>query len=366
VTPPALATDASGDVAGTSTVIIQATNSEVISPAAELAAAFVASLAARPQTQETYRRACRRFVTWLGPDAGPEDLTLGAVSAYQRELHGREPALSPATVRKDRAAINSFVRFCVEQRLVPARQGELALAVRLPGRRGGEREAPKALSDDHYRRTVAEAKAAVVDDALRGQRDLAIVLVLGDAGLRCEELCRLERRDFLPARAGARRRRLDVRYGKGGRRRKVPLSDRAAIVRWDELREAQLGPADAKARLFMTLGRRRRDGSYVYPGGALTQDAVRDVVKQLSGRAGVPGERRHPHVLRHTFALRYLRVNPRPEALEELRRLLGHADLATTQVYLRLTEDDVDAGVDALEAGELQLAQARPLRAKTL
>jgi len=87
---------------------------EVVSPAAELAAAFVATLAARPQTQETYRRACRRFVAWLGPDAGPMDLTLASVSAYQRELDGRDPPLSPTTVRKDRAAINSFLRFCVD------------------------------------------------------------------------------------------------------------------------------------------------------------------------------------------------------------------------------------------------------------
>jgi len=208
---------------------------------------------------------------------------------------------------------------------------------------------------------IAQAKASIVDDELRGRRDLAITLVLCDVGLRCEELCRLERRDFLPARAGARRRRLDVRYGKGGRRRKVPLSDRAAaaIVRWDELRERHLGPAEPKSPLFVMLGRRRRDGSYVHPGRPLGQEALADVVEQLARRSGVPSDRRHPHVLRHTFAIRYLRANPRPEALEELRRLLGHADLATTQIYLRMHEDDVDAGVGALEDGELQLRADR-------
>jgi deazaflavin-dependent oxidoreductase (nitroreductase family) len=68
-------------------------------------------------------------------------------------------------------------------------------------------------------------------------------------------------------------------------------------------------------------GRRRSVGTVRMPTSSPT----------LGARAAVPDDRRHPHVLRHTFDLCYLRASPRPKALEEMRRLLGHADLATTR-----------------------------------
>lgn len=73
--------------------------------------------------------------------------------------------------------------------------------------------------------------------------------VLGDAGLRCEELAQLQRRDFLPARKGARMRALDVRHGKGDRQRRVRLSDAAtkAIVRWDRERTRTFGAPTSDA-----------------------------------------------------------------------------------------------------------------------
>jgi integrase len=95
---------------------------------------------------------------------------------------------------------------------VPAAQVREALAIRLPRAENGERQAPKALTGTQYERLLRETKARIADDPLAGARDLAIVLVLGDAGLRCEELAHLQRRDFLPARKGARLRALEVRH----------------------------------------------------------------------------------------------------------------------------------------------------------
>ena len=136
------------------------------------------------------------------------------------------------------------------------------------------------------------------------------MLVLGEAGLRCEELATLERRDFLPARKGAKLRVLDVRHGKGDRQRRVSLSAAAsrAIVRWDRERTRALsepGPGDA---LFITLGRRRRDGSYARPGGRCGQEVVSDVLKRLGAAAELPQELRHPHALRHTCATELLKA----------------------------------------------------------
>ena len=82
--------------------------------------------------------------------------------------------LASSTVKKDRAALNTFLRWLAEHDHVPARQVRDALAVQLPRARGAEqRETPKALSAGQYDRLIREAKARMTDDALAGARDLA-------------------------------------------------------------------------------------------------------------------------------------------------------------------------------------------------
>ncbi len=81
---------------------------ELVGVADELVGEFVETLIAQPQTQRTYERACRRFVASLGPLAGAQDLTAASVARYHRELvKGR----ASSTVKKERAAINSFLRW---------------------------------------------------------------------------------------------------------------------------------------------------------------------------------------------------------------------------------------------------------------
>ena len=172
---------------------------------------------------------------WLGPGAGPADLSLASLAAYQREL--AERGLSSQTVRKDRAALNAWLRWLAEHELVdPARPGS-------PSR--SSYRAPRSRSAsvltrcrEQYCRLVAQAEATVARDPLLGWHDVAIVRVVAEAGLRCEELIRLERRDLLPARRGAQLRALEVRQGKGDRRRRVRLAPAAtkALLRWDRER----------------------------------------------------------------------------------------------------------------------------------
>lgn len=83
--------------------------------------------------------------------------------------------------------------------------------------------------------------------------------------------------------------------------------------------------------LFVTVGRRRVDGSYTRLGHRASYDVVEDLVKRLGRDAGLPEELRHAHALRHTFATRYYR---RTRDLAGLQRLLGHADPKTTMVYV--------------------------------
>lgn len=329
-----------------------ALSGELVAPADELVEAFAATLVARPQTQRTYERACRRFARWLGPLAGPEDLTAANVARYHAHLvaGGR----SSATVKKDRAALNTFLRWLVEHDRVPIAQVREALAVRLPRAERTERETPKALSAAQYDRLLREAKAMIADDPLAGARDHAIVLVLGDAGLRCEELANLQRRDFLPARKGAKLRALDVRHGKGDRQRRVKLSTAAAraTVRWDRERTRTLGPAADDAPLFITLGTRRRDGSYTRTGGHCGQGVLAGVLKRLGAAAELPEELRHPHALRHTCATELLRAGA---TIADVRVFLGHASVKTTSIYLASGEERQEHVVQLRERGRATL-----------
>lgn len=261
---------------------------ELVAPADELVAAFALTLVASPHTQRTYTRACRAFTAWLGPFAGPEDLTAASVAAYHAQLvrSGR----ASTTVKKERAALNTFLRWLVEFEHISAQQARHALAVKLPRAEQARREPAKALSTQQYEDLVRAAKAAIADDPLAGARDLAAVLVVGDAGLRCEELAGLQRADFAAARKGAKLRALDVRHGKGDRARTVKLSDRAtrAIVRWERERAGALGEPARDAALFITLGRPRADGTYTRVGRRCGQPVVAAVMKRLAAAAKIP------------------------------------------------------------------------------
>jgi site-specific recombinase XerD len=265
---------------------------------------------------------------------------------------------SSATVKKERAALNTFLRWLAEHEHVPAAQVREALAVCLPRAERAEREAPKALTAAQYDRLVREAQARIADDPLAGTRDLAIVLVLGDAGLRGEELARLERRGFLPARKGALLRALDVRHGKGDRRRRVKLSARAAraVVRWDRERARALGAPGDDAPLFVTLGTRRRDDTDTRGGAPCRQGALADLLKRLGAAAELPCELRHPHALRHTCATELLRAGA---MLADVRAFLGHASVHTTSIYLASSEQRQEALVRRREHGRPTLDEDR-------
>ncbi len=117
---------------------------------------FVATLADARQTQSTFARACARFLGWLGPQAGLEALTLATMAAYQTHLaapDGDGRRRSSATVRKDRAALNSLLRWAGEHGVLERRQAELARSVRLPkaGRRVARPPKRSPTSDGQFK-----------------------------------------------------------------------------------------------------------------------------------------------------------------------------------------------------------------------
>jgi integrase/recombinase XerC len=238
--------------------------------------------------------------------------------------------LSPASIARRLSAWRGFFDWLAgrgELRANPAR------GVRAPRR---PRRLPKALPPDLALRCVTPGEALPADpsdpDAIAFERlrDQAIVELLYSSGLRLSELTGLDARYV---EAGAYRSagwlsrdEAEVQVlGKGGKRRTVPVGAPAlaALDAWLQARARWLAlhpEADPRA-LF--LARR---------GARLSNRAVQRLVRRLAIERGVPADV-HPHVLRHSFASHLLQSSGDLRAVQEL---LGHASIATTQVYTAL------------------------------
>jgi integrase/recombinase XerD len=217
-------------------------------------------------------------------------------------LAGAWQKLSPATLARRSAALRRFYAFLVDEGL---RGDDPSSALPRPQT---VRPLPRLLD----RHEVDALFEAAEDRASSGQplalRNLALLELLYGSGLRATELV------SLPARALARPEPFLILAGKGGKERLVPISDRArsAVARW---REASPGPSP-----------------WLFPGGKAHISRVRlfQLVRAMAADAGIAPERVSPHVLRHAFATHLLANGA---DLRVLQALLGHADIATTQIY---------------------------------
>src|SRR5436305_2602748 len=268
---------------------------------------FLALLATRraPKTVEAYRRDLSALAGWF--DRPIERITTEQLEAYLAEL--RAAGLSPATIGRRVAAIRSFFR---HQMLLGARDDNPAAELKLPRR---TRRLPRTLSHAEAERLV-EAAAGTTPRALR---DGALVELLYGAGLRVSEAVGLEK--------GAVD--LDGRLvrcvGKGGKERVVPIGRSAA----EAIRRYL-----ARGRPF--LDRRHRPDLFLnVRGGALTRSGAFLILRRLAAKAGLEPERVHPHLLRHSFATHLLEGGA---DLRSVQEMLGHADLATTEIYTHVSD----------------------------
>ncbi|MXZ94538.1 MAG: tyrosine recombinase [Acidimicrobiaceae bacterium] len=179
----------------------------------------------------------------------------------------------------------------------------------------GPSKLPQVLKDDQID-TLIEKPARAGDDEARDARDLAIVELLYGSGLRVSELCGLRHEDLDLAQAQVRV------WGKGSKQRLVPLSDpaAAALRAWLEDHRASFVANDTPADPVFLNQR----------GRAMTP---RDVRRVIDRRSVVPT---HPHALRHTFATHLLDGGADLRAVQEL---LGHADIASTQIYTHVSRE---------------------------
>jgi integrase/recombinase XerD len=237
--------------------------------------------------------------------------------------------LARSTVARKSAALRRFFSFLQEEGF---RADDPGAALPRPA---AARPLPKVLDHADIDRLFAEV-ARRLEPEHPPHADIrlaALIELLYGSGLRATELV------SLPRNAIASDRPFIILKGKGGRERLVPISDRAraAVARWRE----HVPPGQP----------------WLFPSGKKHLSRVRlfQIVKALAAAAGVPPERVGPHGLRHAFATHLLEGGA---DLRALQAMLGHADIATTQIY---THVDSRRLVELVNANH-PLVDERPAR----
>jgi site-specific recombinase XerD len=272
-------------------------------PAAWDLAGFDAWLGGRAaSTRTAYLADVRSFALWAarGGVETPDGVDRMHLRRYLASLSTRR--LARATIARRAAALRCYFSWLLRQGRIGS---DPARALRAPS--GGGR-LPRVLSGTEVSGLLDVEATTPVD-----RRDVAVLELLYAAGLRVSELCGLDRGDV-----DLRGRNVTV-LGKGAKQRRVPIHDAAATalkVWLEDGREHMAGPPDA---VFVN-----RRGNRLGP---------RDVRRILDRRAAAPT---HPHALRHTYATHLLDGGADLRVVQEL---LGHASLATTQVYTHVSKE---------------------------
>ena len=276
---------------------------------------LAAERGAARNTLDAYRRDLEDAGRWLALQ-GP-GLTLAAsddLRGYLRHLD--ESGSAPRTVARRLSALRQFYRFlCSENR----RTDDPAAVLDSPAR---GRPLPKLVDEEGVTALIAAADRLEGHDRLRL---MAMLEVLYATGLRVSELV------GLPLTALPRDGRCLVVRGKGGKERLVPLSPpaRTALAAWLPVRPAFLPPGGGKAERYLFPSASAADGH-------LTRQRFGQMLKDLAVAAGLDPGKLSPHVLRHAFATHLL---DHGADLRSVQKMLGHADIATTQIYTHVTGD---------------------------
>ena len=267
---------------------------------------MAAERGAAPLTLAAYQNDLSNLAGFLAPGG----LALEAVDRERLHAYLASPEtaqLSPRTLARRISAIRQFYKFLL---LEGVRQDDPTAELDTP-RLG--RPLPKILSETEVKSLIDAAQSWPGYEGLR----LGCVLeLLYATGLRVSELV------TLPLAAARRDPRFLVISGKGGRERVVPLSEpaRAALRKYLECREDFLPDTRPSRWLFPSRGR----------AGHLTRQRTCQLLKELAVKAGLDPNRLSPHVLRHAFASHLL---DHGADLRSVQQMLGHADIATTQIY---------------------------------
>lgn len=278
----------------------------------------------------------RSFLAMLAAERGAAANTL---AAYARDLQGAAEAigdlaaadgaalaslgahwglLAPASLARKCSTLRQFYGFLIDEGL---RSDDPSPALPKPRAR---RPLPRLLDHGEVDRLFAQAEQEAAADKPDAVRMLALLELLYGSGLRATELV------SLPLAAVPRDAPFLTVTGKGGQQRMVPVSSRArqALSGWLRVRP------DGSKLLFPSRGAQ----------GHLSRVRLFQLLRDLAGRAGIDPAKVSPHVLRHAFATHLLEGGA---DLRVLQTLLGHADIATTQIYTHVDSARLVALVNA-------------------
>ncbi len=267
-------------------------------------------------TLEAYRRDLRRYLEFLS-DRGIEDLTGVAeaeISGFVAHLSSAEYAperrYRASSVARALAAVRSLHRFLVSEGRAEVDPAEGVIRPRIP------RNLPRPLTVDE----VSALLAAPGDGGPAALRDTAILETLYGAGLRISEMVALDVDDVDLDEGSVRV------LGKGSKERVVPLGRYARNALHAYLRGGRPDLARPRSRAALFLNQR---------GGRLTRQGATNIIRSVARRAGLR-KRVTPHMLRHSFATHLLEGGADLRVVQEL---LGHASVATTQIYTLVTDE---------------------------
>mgnify|MGYP003536948793 FL=1 len=254
-----------------------------------------------PHTLDAYRRDLDALAAWT-MEQGVADVSAlhtEQLRVFIASEHRR--GLSPKSLQRRLSACRSFYLWLLKHGRIAASPAAGLRAPKAP------RKLPQVLDVDEAVQLVE-----LPTDTRLGLRDRAILELFYSSGLRLSELCALRWRDLDLAEG------LVTVLGKGSKQRTVPVGSHArkALDAW---RGESRGQADGA--VFPGRG-----------GAPITPRAVQIRLRQLAQRQGL-FKRVHPHLLRHSFASHVLESSGDLRGVQEL---LGHADIATTQIYTHL------------------------------
>lgn len=276
---------------------------------------FILYLATERGLSDNYqiavRRALEQFAHWFDKQTSGGDVSsvkLEDLTAYL--THRKQEGLATGSLRLEIVALKIFFRHLASRNLIPVDPAEKMDSPR------PEHYLPETLNEPDVKKLIESI------DVMKplGRRDRAIVELLYSSGLRVSELTqtRIENVD------------LDEQVirvtGKGNKTRLVPVGSRASEALTDYLSTERPG-----------LVRNGRTSTHIFlsiRGGSLTTNRIRQILKQRANLAGLDGNI-YPHLLRHSFATHLLGNGADLRVIQEM---LGHADIATTQIYTHVDQ----------------------------
>jgi integrase/recombinase XerD len=265
-------------------------------------------------TLEAYRSDLQQYGAFLvRTGQNPLEVTPFELAAFVSELAtGRDgrPPMAPATLQRKVACLRSFHRHLRREQLI---EHDPTTQLRSPRNRG---RLPKVLSRDEVSRLLEQPRGT----STAALRDRALLETMYACGLRASEATGLQL-SALDLEGGVLR-----ASGKGSKERLVPIGTKAigSLNAYLERARPRLVGLREEQRVFVNLR-----------GGALSRQGLYKIIQRHARTAGLEG-RMSPHTLRHTFATHLLAGGC---DLRSLQEMLGHADIATTQIYTHLTAE---------------------------